>query len=131
MNPILFAVGAASVFCFGPSFLLYVAGSYAASAMAGAYCEEKINDYDHAIRRRAKEITGRNQPGNASEYAKFVSKTTACLGPFIPILPAAAACAGMYFSHEAKSLNDGSFFERGRKSVKLRKGFVAEGQFKY
>ena len=131
MNPVLLATGAASVFCFGPSFLVYLAGSYIASSLAGAYCEEKINEYDNAIRRRAKELTGNKQPGSSHEYAKLANDTTRCLGPFIPILPVVAAGAGAYFSHETKALNDGSFFDRANKEKALADGFVAECQFKY
>jgi hypothetical protein len=131
MNPILFVIGLATVFCMGPSFLVYLVIMVLVSSLAGCYCEDRINSYDNAIRERARQITGRNQPGSAELYAKFVSDTTRCLGPFIPVLPLIAIGFGMYFAHETRALESGRFFERGSECRRIPSGFASAGAFRY
>lgn len=131
LQAITLSVLAGATIAFGPEFLAYAAISYAGSRLAGAYCEEQIKEYDHAIRQQAKKASGNEQPGDACEYGKFVNETTSTLGPFVPILPLVAAGAGIYFNNKKYKVESGEEYKPFSKTKKLPAGFVSEGTFRY
>ena len=131
LQAITLSVLAGATIAFGPEFLAYAAISYAGSCLAGAYCEEQIKEYDHAIRQQAKKASGKEQPGDACEYGKFVNKTTSELGPFFPILPLITAGAGIYFNNKKYKVESGEEYRPFAKKKELPPGFVSEGTFYY
>lgn len=131
LQAITLSVLAGATIAFGPGFLVYAATAYAGSHLAGAYCEEKIKEYDQAVRRQAKKASGKEQPGDACEYGKFVNEVTSTLGPFVPALPLITAGAGLYFNNKKYKVESGEEYKPFSKTKKLPAGFVSEGTFCY
>lgn len=131
LQAITLSVLAGATIAFGPEVLAYAALSYVGSHLAGAYCEEKIKEYDCAVRERAREVSGREQPGNAEAYGKFVNEMTSTLGPFNPVVPVVTTFAGMYFNKKKNMVNSGEEYSCFQYKKQLPPGFIAEGTFCY
>jgi len=130
VNPIMGIALVGMTFVAGPGWIPCAVASLALSNIVGYYTEEKINELDAVTRKRLKEKTGVDQPGDASQVGELVRKTNQTIGVFIPTVPLVSLCAGVYMGYKAKKLaKEGECTDPVQQEQNmLGPGFVAEGR---
>lgn len=123
LNPVAGAALIGACMVYGVSWLLWAAVMIFLSSMVGLYAESKINEYDAVIRRKAEDVTGNPQPGDARQVGVLVRKANQMLGLFCPAIPLVSLAAGLYIGFRAKRLA-----KVDTRRAKLARGFNAPGR---
>ena len=110
-NPFFALLMVVCTLFFGLEFLVYMVVTSAISSIIGWWLEKKLLAYDCAIRVRAKEITGRDQPGDNRDFARNMRSACKLLGPLtVCIFPIVMTLYGSYVSWRTARVVDGRAF---------------------